>query len=223
MNLITKRLILSVVLLISAMGSMVAQTSYEMNFQGLLAGIEGASIGEEPFTLKVQMHHPESREILYEFTSVMETDVDGWFGFTISNISEFMAEDNDTLMPVIIRLEFFPMDRTTFIKDGEDFLVTYTLAPSHNAGARFKMTRMEGSDLAVYSEDHLDVFKDLYPFAYLTGGFLLTDIPPVDPESVAGLREWITPSTLEGGEENSRGVKGAFPVGGYRKKITHIP
>jgi hypothetical protein len=70
----------------------------------------------------------------------------------------------------------------------------------------------------VHSEEHLFAFKDLYPFAYLTGGFLMTDTPPISAQSLADLREWLTPDALDENDDTSRGVKGGFPVGGYHKK-----
>ena len=121
--------------------------------------------------------------------------------------------------PVIIRMEFLPSYGTSWMRKGDEFLVTYTLTPEQpDQTIHMKMTRMEGSDLVVHSEDHLYAFKDQYPFAYLTGGFVLTDQPPVSEESIADLRQWLSPSGQVERSEGSRGVKGGFPVGGYRKK-----
>jgi hypothetical protein len=80
-----------------------------------------------------------------------------------------------------------------------------------------KMARMEGSELSVHQEDNLYAFKDEYPFGYLTGGFLLTDSPPVNETSKDDLRHWIIPDPTESGAA-TRGVKGGFPQGGYRKR-----
>jgi len=49
------------------------------------------------------------------------------------------------------------------------------------------------------------------------GGFLLSDAPPIDQNSVGDLRQWIVPDPTDSGAA-TRGVKGGFPKGGYRKK-----
>ena len=77
---------------------------------------------------------------------------------------------------------------------------------------------MEGTELDSYSEDHLYAFKDQYPFAYLTGGFLMTDQPPVTEQSIADLKQWLLPDDQNEDGTLSRGVKGGFPAGGYYKK-----
>jgi len=77
---------------------------------------------------------------------------------------------------------------------------------------------MEGSELVVHTENHLFAFKDQYPFAYLTGGFLITDKPPVSTQSISDLQQWLLPVDQDEDGAPSRGVKGGFPAGGYYKK-----
>jgi hypothetical protein len=215
MNLQKKWLFLSATLLIFMLHPMAGQAGHELRFQGLLADIEGVPIGEDIFQLNVLVHQINNREILYEFSSVKTTDKEGWFGFTIEDVTQYMMQENGTCKPVVLQLEFIPDTHTNWMEEGNDFLVTYTLEPSKTTGAVFQMTRMEGSALEVYSDAHLHAFRDHYPFAYLTGGFLLSDQPPIDSLSIADLRQWLTPDEEE---DASRGVKGGFPVGGYRKK-----
>ena len=218
MNLIKKGFLMLGMLVAGLPGSLLGQSAYELTFQGILAGIDGEGIGNESFLLKVQIRTDPADEVLYEFTSDVHTDEEGWFGFTISNISEFMMKVDGSWKPILLRMEFLPGDQTSWIEKGNDFLVTYTLKPSESSEHLFQMTRMEGSDLEVYSEEHLHAFRDLYPFAYLTGGFLITDTPPIDQQSVTDLQIWLTPDPEDEEEAASRGVKGGFPVGGYRKK-----
>jgi hypothetical protein len=218
MNLLNKGFLILGVLLTGFSGSLAGQSAYELTFQGMLADIDGAGIGEESFILKVQIRPHTSAEVLHEFTADVKTDREGWFGFTIQNIARFMMNEDGSWRPILIRMEFSPDDQTSWIEQGNDFLVTYTLEPSKSPASLFQMTRMEGSELEVYSEEHLHAFRDHYPFAYLTGGYLITDIPPIDSISVADLRQWLTPDPDEEEDASSRGVKGGFPMGGYRKK-----
>jgi hypothetical protein len=217
MNLLKKWNLISGMLCTCFLASVSGQTEYELTFQGLLADIEGTAIMEDTFTLAIQIHPVNKQNMLYEYTSQAETDGTGWFGFTISNIAEFMMEEDGSWKSIVLQMEFSPNTHTDWIKEGNDFLVNYTLAPSKIAGDLFQMTRMEGSGLEVYSEEHLHAFRDHYPFAYLTGGFLITDQPPIDSLSITDLRQWLTP-TEEDEDAASRGIKGGFPVGGYRKK-----
>jgi hypothetical protein len=213
-----KRLILMATALITLLAPTLGQSAYELSFQGHLADIEGVSIVNESFNLTVQVLPAGSGDVLYEFTTIESTDQEGWFGFTISSITDFMADEGIIRNPVVIRMVFFPNENTRWMKAGSDFLVTYSLEPGEPSAAMFSMTRMEGSDLQAHSEEHLFAFKDLYPFAYLTGGFLMTDQPPIGAQSVTDLREWLTPNPLDENDDTSRGVKGGFPVGGYHKK-----
>ena len=217
MSLLKKWLVISGTLFICFVGSITGQTGYQLNFQGLLADIEGHAIIEDTFRLTIHLRGINDSENLFEHDSIVATDKEGWFAFTIDHVTKYMMSEDGTWKPILLQLEFNPDTHTEWLDQGSDFLVTYTLEPSKSAGALFQMTRMEGSSLEVYSETHLHAFRDLYPFAYLTGGFLITDQPPIDSLSVADLRQWLTPGELDE-EDTSRGIKGGFPVGGYRKK-----
>jgi hypothetical protein len=196
-----------------------AQPSIEMNFQGVLTDGEGKKISNEPFnfTVKLITSEPGKTE-LWSHTSAAQTDDEGWFSFSVPEISQYLMKDGEIQEAVVIRLEFLPNENTRWMKKGEDFMVSYTLTPSLRDNTIYlKMLRMEGSELSVHLEDHLYAFKDEYPFAYLTVGFLLTDAPPLNKSSVDDLRSWISPDPTESGA-GTRGVKGGFPQGGYRKK-----
>lgn len=214
MNLLMKWVTISGTLIFFCLGSMSGQTRYELSFQGHLADIEGTAIHEDTFTLTVSLRRINDREVRFRFTSEAVTDREGWFGFNIDNVAEFMIEEDGSWEPIVLQMEFMPNPHTDWMKEGNDFLVTYLIEPSKTDDAIFQMTRMEGSGLDVYAETHLHAFRDIYPFAYLKGGFLITDRPPVDSLSIADLRQWMTPEE----EDTSRGIKGGFPVGGYRKK-----
>lgn len=219
MNLIKKKLILLLAVLSAPMGIILAQSSYDMNFQGMLADIQGNSISNEPFDLSVQLRDEAGREVLFEFTSSTSTDENGWFGFTISEISRYLLKDGVLSESVVVRMEFLPNAETKWLRKGDDFMVTYAIAPVTVDNARqLKITRMEGTELVVFAEDHLYAFKDQYPFAYLTGGFLITDQPPVSAQSETDLKQWMFPEDQRGEGAASRGVKGGFPAGGYYKK-----
>jgi hypothetical protein len=167
----------------------------------------------------VELKRASGSEILFEFSSVARSDEEGWFGFTISEISRFLDGNNPFSDPVLIQMEFVPNSQTKWMKAGEDFVLTYTLrSATTDDQATLEMERMEGSKLQVHAEDHLHAFKDEYPFAYLTGGFLLTDQPPLDQELIADLKRWIVPEESDEEGAASRGVKGGFPTGGYYKK-----
>lgn len=219
MNLKTKKLILLSLVFIVAIGSILGQSAYDLSFQGLLADIQGNSISNEPFDLTVQLKPASGQETLFEFSSSTKTDENGWFGFTISEISRFLLKNGEISETLVVRMEFLPNDNTKWMQKGDDFMVTYTLSPNIvDNSNQLKITRMEGTDLMVFSEDHLYAFKDQYPFAYLTGGFLMTDQPPVTDQSIADLKQWLLPDEEDDVGAASRGVKGGFPAGGYYKK-----
>ncbi len=219
MNLNKKMLFLLSALMITALGSALGQPVYDLNFQGKLADIQGNSISNEQFDLSVKLKHESGQDVLFEFSSSTNTDENGWFGFTISEISRYLLKGSELSETLVVRMEFVPNDHTKWMREGDDFLVTYTLTPAVvNNVRQLKITRMEGSELASHSEDHLFAFKDQYPFAYLTGGFLMTDQPPVTEESIADLQKWLSPDGNDQDGAASRGVKGGFPAGGYYKK-----
>jgi hypothetical protein len=200
-------------------GFTLGQSAYDLNFQGMLSDIQGNPIHDEPFNLRVQLLSEDTGEALFEFSSSATTDEYGWFGFTISEISRYLMEGRELKHSAVIRMQMEPNEETRWLAEGEDFLVTYALTPATMGHAtQLKITRMEGSELMVHSEDHLFAYKDQYPFAYLTGGFLMTDQPPVSEQSIADLKQWLMPGEEDGDGTPSRGVKGGFPQGGYYKK-----
>lgn len=216
MNLTKKKLIVATAVLFTVLGLANGQSVFDLNFQGLLADIQGHGIGSEPFDLSVQINDPGDRSPLFEFTSSTHTDEKGWFGFTISDISRFIMVDGMFSKSAVIRMEFRPNENTKWLRKGDDFMVTYTLAPSTDDTSPLKITRLEGTELMAVSDEHLIAFKDNHPFAYLTGAFLVTDETPVNPQSISDLKGWVAPEGDEDG--TSRGVKGGFPTGGYHKK-----
>jgi hypothetical protein len=219
MTLKKKLICLLSVLLGCTFGTVTGQNVYDLNFQGLLSDIEGHRVANESFDLKVELSRESGSETLFEFSSVAQSDQEGWFGFNISEISRFLNGDKPFSDPVLIKMEFVPNSSTKWIRAGEDFVLSYTLKSTTRDGqTSLEMTRMEGSKLQVHAEDHLHAFKDEYPFAYLTGGFLLSDQPPFDQELIADLKRWIVPDESDEEGAVSRGVKGGFPTGGYYRK-----
>jgi len=201
------------IIAISASG----QPAIEMNFQGMLTNGEGNAIPNEHFDLNVKLLSARQGEPeQWSRTSASQTDENGWFSFSIPDVSSYLTGEDESNNPVVISLEFLPNDMTSWLKKGQDFMVSYTLTPTLKDDAIYlKMSRMEGSELTDLLQGNLYMFKDDYPFAYLTGGFLLSDAPPIDEESTEGLRQWISPDPEAG---TSRGVKGGFPKAGYSRK-----
>jgi hypothetical protein len=195
------------------------QPAIELNFHGLLTDAAGEKMAGEPFNFTVKLISSEpAKSELWSHSESTSTDEDGWLSFSLPDISKYINMDGNEKNSVVVRMEFIPNSNTKWLRQGEDFLVTYTLTPTIKDDAIYlKMSRMEGSELTVHLEDHLYAFKDEYPFAYLTGGFLLTDAPPLNQTSIDDLRQWISPDPSENGSA-TRGVKGGFPKGGYRKR-----
>ena len=194
------------------------QHIYEMKFAGKLADIQGKAIGNEAFNLSVQLTREGDYRILFEVDTTT-TDNEGWFEYTISDISQYLLNDDGHTHPMVIKMELLPNEKTKWMKEGEDFMVSYTLKPALGSiDNQLIMTRLEGSTLLKHTENHLTAFKDLDPFSFLLGGFLITDQPPMGDQSISDLKEWLTPEDqdIEGGA--SRGVKGSFPSGGYKRK-----
>jgi len=198
--------------------SVSGQPSIEMNFQGMLTDGEGVEIADEQFDLTVKLMSANQGETeLWSNISTVGTNEDGWFSFTVPEISPYLMEDEEIKGALVISLEFFPNEHTTWMKDGQDFMVSYTLTPTlRNDVIYLKMSRMEGSELTFHLQENLYSFKDEYPFAYLTGGFLLTDAPPLEEDIVDEFRSWIIPDPDAG--SSTRGVKGGFPKAGYSRK-----
>ena len=206
-------------MIFSAIGPLSGQIAYDLNFQGILADINGNPITNESFDLKVELKHLNSSETLYSFSETTVADEDGWFGFNIDEVSRFLEMSKSEYSQMIIRMDIMPNSQTRWIGKGDEFMVTYTLtALLEGSAVKMTMKRMEGSELILHSEDHLFAFKDQYPFAYLAGGFLLTNQRPLNKQSLADLKQWLAPSESEASESSSRGVKGGFPTGGYHRK-----
>lgn len=199
--------------------SVMGQAVYDLYFQGVLSDIEGQRVVNESFNLRVEMKRVSGSETLFEFSSVAQSDEEGWFGFNISEISRFLSGDYPFSKPVLIKMEFLPNSSTKWMKPGEDFLLSYTLKSTSAEGEpSLEMTRMEGSKLQLHAEEHLHAFKDEYPFAYITGGFLLSDQNPLNQDLIKDLKRWIIPDESDEEGAASRGVKGGFPTGGYYRK-----
>jgi len=195
------------------------QTALELRFQGLMTDANGMRISEDPFEMTVKlMNAAPGQTELWKLSSQVQTDEAGWIAFTIPDIAPYILNNGSTGEAVVITLEFFPIDKTRWLARGDDFMVSYTLTPSIKGNSiDLKMTRMEGSELTDHFADHLSVFKDEYPFAYITGGFLLSDALPVSETTMLDLREWIAPSQEEG-QTATRGVRKGFPQGGATRK-----
>ena len=219
MSLIKRRIstLLLAQLLILATAS--AQQICEMKFVGKLADIQGKAICNEAFDLSVQLTREGDYKILFEIDTSASTDNEGWFEYTISEISQYLLKEDGHTHPMVIRMELLPNEKTKWMKEGEDFMVFYTLKTATDSmDTQLIMTRLEGSTLLKHAEDHLLAFKDSDPFSYLLGGFLITDNPPMGDQSISDLKQWLSPEDqdIEGGA--SRGVKGSFPSGGYKPK-----
>ena len=195
------------------------QAAIELNFQGLLTDASGEIMAGESFDLSVILNSSESgKNELWSYSEASTTDENGWFTYSIPEISQFLETEQNEDNSLVIKMEFLPNSNTKWLSEDEDFLVSYTIT-AYNTDDAIKLTlsRMEGAELTSHVEDHLFAFKDDYPFAYLTAGFLLTDSPPLNKTSIDDLRQWILPESSEI-DSTTRGVKGGFPKGGYRKR-----
>lgn len=218
MNLIKSKSCYLIVLLFSVLAPLWGQSDYHLNFQGVLTDIEGKRICNDQFDLVVKLQYKSGQKILHELRNSITSDDEGWFDFSIEEISGYILKDGTTASPLVISLEFLPGGNTHWIGQDEDFMVSYTLsALQKDKTPEMKMTRMEGSVLIAHSEEHIYVFKDQYAFAYLTGGFLIADHTPPEEQLLEDLKIWISPSEDEESDARSRGVKGGFPTGGYRR------
>ena len=207
MSLFKKQLLLSACCLVLAGAVCMAQPAVKMSFQGMLSDIQGNRITNEPFSLSVSILSVKSEEVLWQENSIAVTNDEGWFGFEIRDVSPYLEKEGMLTQAASIKIGFMPTEQTRWMRTGEDFLVSYTLNPSiNNDSIQFNIMRMEGSELTAHTEKHLYAFKDQYPFAYLTGGFVLTDKSMDDV--VDNLQQWISPvkEVDEGGA--TRGVKG---------------
>ena len=195
------------------------QAAIDLNFQGLLTDASGEIMAGESFDLSVILSSSESgKSELWSNSEISTTDENGWFTYSIPEISQFMETEQNEDNSLVIKMEFLPNSNTKWLSEDEDFLVSYTItAYNTNDAIKLTLSRMEGAELTTHVEDHLFAFKDDYPFAYLTAGFLLTDSPPLNKTSIDDLRQWISPESTET-DSTTRGVKGGFPKGGYRKR-----
>jgi hypothetical protein len=219
MSLIKRRISTIVLAQLLILASASGQQMYEMKFAGKLADIQGKAICNEAFNLSVQLTREGDYNILFEIDTTASSDDEGWFEYSISEISQYLLKEYGHTHPVVIKMELLPNEKTKWMKEGEDFMVSYTLKPAQDSiNNQLTMTRLEGSTLLKHTEDHLLAFKDLDPFSYLLGGFLITDHPPMGDQSTSDLKQWLSPEDqdIEGGV--SRGVKGSFPSGGYKHK-----
>lgn len=219
MNPLRYKLSLLILLIGCTVTPLIGQAAYHLNFQGLLTDIEGNRISNEQFDLRVQLKQRSDQSVLFEFASAITSDQDGWFDFPIEGISTYLMNGGIPGSPLVLFLEFLPNEHTEWIEEGEDFMVNYTISPAQKENhAEIEIKRLEGSVLMEHSEEHFSVFKDQIPFAYLTGGFLITDQSPADKQLLCELKAWISPSEEDESEAKSRGVKGGFPTGGYHRK-----
>lgn len=194
------------------------QAAIDLNFQGLLSNESGVMAGES-FDLSVILSSSESgKSELWSYSEVSTTDENGWFTYSIPEISKFLETEKNADKSLVIKMVFLPNSNTKWLSKDENFLVSYTItAGITDDEINLTLSRMEGAELTTHVEDHLFAFKDNYPFAYLTAGFLLTDAPPINRASIDDLRQWISPESAEI-DSTTRGVKGGFPKGGYRKR-----
>jgi len=218
MTSISKHIILVIAALILLLPASFGQAAIDLNFQGLLTDASGVMAGES-FDLSVNLSSSESgKSELWSYSKVSTTDENGWFTYSIPEISKFLETEKNADKSLVIKMEFLPNSNTKWLSEDEDFLVSYTItAGITDDEINLTLTRMEGAELTTHVEDHLFAFKDDYPFAYLTAGFLLTDAPPLNRTSIDDLRQWISPESAET-DSTTRGVKGGFPKGGYRKR-----
>jgi len=219
MNPVRHKLSLLILLFGCTIAPLWGQSAYHLNFQGLLTDIEGKRISNEQFDLKVQLKQKSDQSGLFELSSSVTSDEDGWFEFDIDSISTYLQNDGTAGSSLVLFLEFQPNEQTEWIGENEDFIVNYTISPVQMENwLDMEIKRLEGSVLIAHSEDNFSVFKDQIPFAYLTGGFLISDHHPIDKQLLDDLKIWISPSEEDESEARSRGVKGGFPTGGYHRK-----
>ena len=184
----------------------------------MLTDIDGERISNDQFDLVVKLQHKSDPALLYEFNESLSSNQEGWFGFNIEKISDYILKDGIPSSPLVITIEFLPNTNSIWLDQDGDFTLSYTLsAQQKDKALEIKMTRMEGSVLTPHSEEHIFVFKDQIPFAYLTGGFLLSGQNPPDKQVLEDLKTWISPTEDDEPAAGSRGVKGGFPTGGYHR------
>ncbi len=218
MNPIKAKYFFLIVLLFSILTTSRGQSVYHLNFEGMLSDIEGQRISNDQFDLVVKLQYESDQEVLYEIRKTLSSDKEGWFGFSIEEISAYILNDANQTSPLEINLEFLPNSNTIWLDQDGDFTVSYTISAQQKEDLpELKITRMEGSELIPHTEEDIYVFKDQIPFAYLTGGFLISRQSPPDKQMLEDLKTWISPSEDQEAASGSRGVKGGFPTGGYHR------
>ena len=143
MNLMKKPLILIVAAIFAVLGSVAGQATMDLNFQGILSDIQGKKICNEQFDLSVKLMNESGQNILWETSSSTQTDDEGWFGFSIREISQFLLKDGQIKETLVIRMELLPNTMTKWMRKGDDFMVSYTLSPTMIDDAiHLKITRI---------------------------------------------------------------------------------
>ena len=132
MTSIKKKIVLVSTALFALLLTVFGQAAIDLNFQGLLTDIQGEKMAVNNFDFTVKLISSESgKSELWSYSGAISTDEDGWFSFSIPEISRYLDLKGDDKNSVVIRLEFLPNTNTKWLKQGEDFLVTYTLSSHH--------------------------------------------------------------------------------------------
>ncbi|MBN1132763.1 MAG: hypothetical protein JXR52_05865 [Bacteroidales bacterium] len=188
-----------------------AQKFLQLNYQGILsAGDE--RIAQNPFNLNVKVLNQSGDRVLWKETFSLTTDSQGWFGFEINDFDRFFnPESNVSLLSV--KMELAPSVSSTW-KEG--LSVAYSITRLfENDSVFFKISRMDESELTFLEYQDALFYRDMYPFIYLQGGFMLS--LDETPDQLNSLRMSIEGDSAAAGEKvKSRGLKGGFAVGGYR-------
>jgi hypothetical protein len=202
------------------MNSAYSQESIRLNFEGIMRDIEEMRISEDEFKLEVKVLSDPSGEILLENSYSIRTDNRGWFGFELGEFDRFFNQDLEGTSTIVVNLGLFPTENSKWIEQGKDFPITYKILRAiENDSLLFEIARIQGSrpeELLFSNIEEMLIFQDSYPFGYLQGGFMIS--VDLSSEKLAILRNIIDEDSDASGEATkSRGVKGGFAVGGYRK------
>ena len=100
-----------------------AQQDIDLTFQGMLSDVYGNRISNEQFNLSVRLLSVPGNDLLWQNQSAVKTDEEGWFGFTIPAISEYLGTNGRMEVPVIIRMEFLSGAGSGWISQGDEFTV----------------------------------------------------------------------------------------------------
>lgn len=193
-----------------------AQDNISLHFQGVMKDIEENLIKNDKFKLTVNVLDAPAGTTLWEKSLQVTTDEEGWFGFGMEEFDRLFGDEQSGSAKVSVHLGLFPLPESKWIEQGNDFLVSYTITRIiGNDSILFTITRMEGSKLQTVQQEHLLFFSDSYPFAYLQGGFILTS--DNTSENIEALQSIIKGDAAGSEAARSRGIKGSFAVGGYRK------